>query len=318
MENPKNLLGKEFNLDKLLELRVELERYIEIINEHVITSKTDLKGNIVYVSKAFLEISGFEEQELLGSNHRIVRHPDMDNELFKDMWDTITKRQTWSGEIKNARKDGSFYWVNAKVTPTYDSLGNHIGYTSVRQDITDKKRIEELSLTDELTKLYNRRYFNQVFTTELHRACRDEKVFSFVILDVDNFKKYNDNYGHKKGDIVLQKVASYLKDSLKRATDIVFRLGGEEFGIIYSTNTSKQAIELATKLCEGIEELNIEHNYNDVSKFVTASFGLTLCDFSNGIKKDICQNVLYEEADKELYKAKGQGRNQVSFREIFS
>jgi diguanylate cyclase (GGDEF)-like protein/PAS domain S-box-containing protein len=311
----KNLFEENLDLEQILTMRTELEKYIEVIDEYVITSKTDLKGNINYVSKAFAEISGYETDELIGKNHNVIRHPDMPSSLFKDMWSTIKNKKTWSGEIKNKRKDGSSYWVNVKITPTYDNFDNHIGFTSVRQDITDKKRIEELSLTDELTQLYNRRHFNQVIDIEIKRSCRDHKVFSFVVLDIDNFKKYNDNYGHQKGDEILKQVASYLKNSLKRATDVVFRLGGEEFGIIYLTNDVKQAIKLSKNICKGIEELHLEHRFNTASEYVTASFGLAICDNSTNIRKDITKELLYDIADQQLYIAKKSSRNRVCYLE---
>jgi diguanylate cyclase (GGDEF)-like protein/PAS domain S-box-containing protein len=316
MQDPMEYLDGEYDLAKLLNLRTELERYIQVIDEHVITSKTDLSGVITYVSHAFEEISGYKKDELIGENHRLIRHQDMSKELFEDLWKTIKSGKTWSGEIKNLRKDGSFYWVNAKITPEYDSEGKHIGYTSVRQDISDKKKIEELSLTDELTKLNNRRSFNQVLDVEISRACRDEKVFSFVILDIDDFKNYNDNYGHNKGDEVLQSVASFLDNSLKRATDMVFRLGGEEFALIYSTKEVSQAIELAKKLCKGIEKLGLEHNFSNTSKNVTASFGVAICDFTKNPHMSADKDKLYEISDKELYSAKESGKNQISYIEV--
>ena len=311
MDDPKKLIMEEFDLEQLLRIRNDLERYIEVIDEHVITSKTDLKGLITYTSKAFVEISGFNEQEMLGKSHNIVRHPDMPELLFKNLWETITQEKTWSGEIKNQKKDGTYYWVNAKITPNYDYHGNHIGYTSVRQDITDKKKIEEISITDELTGLYNRRYFNQIISTEINRAYRDKKVFSFIVLDVDHFKKYNDNYGHQKGDNILQQVGSYLIQGLKRATDKTFRLGGEEFGLFYSTNKIHNAVALAEKLCKGLEDLRIEHEYSTTSKYITASLGLAICDFTSKKYTNITKDILYDIADKALYKAKKLGRNQV-------
>ena len=303
---------EKLSFDDILRLKQEYESYIDIIDEYVITSKTDLNGHMVYTSRAFESISGYSKSELLGKSHNIIRHPDMPKSVFKEMWDTITKEKVWSGEIKNRKKDGSYYWVNTKVTPTYDNYGNHIGYTSVRQDITDKKKIEELSLIDELTGLYNRRYYKQIISKEINRAIRDKKVFFFIIIDIDNFKKYNDNYGHQSGDHALKAFGNFLNHYFKRSSDFVFRFGGEEFCAIFTTNTPKQGIKLTQNLCSEIEKLHIEHSFNtQVSRFLTASAGLAVCDFSLSDFPNIDCDTLYEKADMALYDAKRSGRNQI-------
>ena len=303
---------ENLEFEDILKIRKDLEQYINVIDEYVITSKTDLNGIITYSSKAFEKISGYSEQELRGKPHNIIRHPDMPKSVFKELWETISKEKTWSGEIKNLKKDGTHYWVNTKITPTYNHDGKHIGYTSVRQDISDKKKIQAESLTDELTNLYNRRYFNQVIESEIKRTIRDKKVFAFLILDIDYFKKYNDTYGHQDGDSTLREIGSFLNNYFKRATDIAFRLGGEEFCVIYTTDSEDQAIMLANSLTNEIEKLQIEHKSSTVSEHLTVSIGISLCNFNSENIKHIDSDRLYLEADKALYLAKNLGRNQVS------
>jgi PAS domain S-box-containing protein len=98
-----------------------------------IVSKTDLKGRITYGNRIFIEFSGYSETELLGTQHNIIRHPDMPRAVFKLLWDTIQTKQECNAYVKNMAKDGSFYWVFANVTPNFDSSGNVIGYFSVRR-----------------------------------------------------------------------------------------------------------------------------------------------------------------------------------------
>ncbi|NWG86079.1 MAG: PAS domain-containing protein [Hydrogenophilaceae bacterium] len=98
-----------------------------------IVSKTDLKGRITYGNRIFIEFSGYTEEELLDSQHNIVRHPDMPRAVFKLLWDTIQAGNECFAYVKNMAKDGSFYWVFANVTPSYDSTGKLIGYLSVRR-----------------------------------------------------------------------------------------------------------------------------------------------------------------------------------------
>lgn len=104
-----------------------------LAEDDFIVSKTDLKGNITYGNRIFIQISGYTEQELLGEPHSILRHPDMPRVVFKLLWDTLqAKREIWA-YVKNLAKDGSFYWVFANITPSFDSSGNPIGYYSVRR-----------------------------------------------------------------------------------------------------------------------------------------------------------------------------------------
>ncbi len=98
-----------------------------------IVSKTDLKGRITYGNRIFIEFSGYSESELLGSQHNIIRHPDMPRAVFKLLWDAIQTKQECNAYVKNMAKDGSFYWVFANVTPNFDRDGNVIGYFSVRR-----------------------------------------------------------------------------------------------------------------------------------------------------------------------------------------
>ncbi len=121
----------------------QLKNSINIITEHVVISKTDLKGKITEVSDAFCELSGYSREELIGKPHNIVRHPDMPQSAFRDLWQTIQNNQTWKGEVKNLRKDGSFYWFIANISPNYDIDGKKIGYMAIRTDITAKKQYEK-------------------------------------------------------------------------------------------------------------------------------------------------------------------------------
>ena len=116
----------------------QMKKYIKIVDENVLTSSTDLDGNITYASEAFCEISGYTKDELIGQNHRIIRHSDMKESTYKELWETITSGKTWKGEIKNKKKNGDYYWVKASISPVFDNKGEIISYTAIREDITDK------------------------------------------------------------------------------------------------------------------------------------------------------------------------------------
>ncbi len=286
-----------------------MEKYFEIINKYVISSTTDTKGVITKVSQAFCEITGYSEEELLGRKHNIIRHPDMPQRLYHEIWDTIKSGNTWQGEIKNTKKDGSFYWVQATISPVFNEKNEIVEFTSIRQEITDKKIVEEISITDGLTNIFNRRYFNDIFPKLINAAKRKSEIINFLLLDIDNFKLYNDNYGHQMGDEILIEFAKCLKSNLHRADDYCFRIGGEEFGVIFKSTTKEDAIIFANKVLHSIEAMKLPHEYNTASRFITASIG---CSSQNA---DTIQdmNDIFKEADELLYIAKKNGRNRVQY-----
>ncbi|RMH50309.1 MAG: PAS domain-containing protein [Zetaproteobacteria bacterium] len=112
----------------------DVERTFEI--DRFIVSKTDTKGIITYCNRTFIEVSGYEEEELLGRPHNIVRHPDMPAAAFADLWSTIQSGQEWNGIVKNRCKNGDYYWVDAQVTPSLGPGGEIVGYMSVRRKPT--------------------------------------------------------------------------------------------------------------------------------------------------------------------------------------
>jgi len=118
----------------------KLESLLYMFDKKVIASRTNEKGIITYVTDAFSKVSGFSKEELIGQNHRIVKHPDMDVEIYRKLWETITSGNNFTGELKNKRKDGSFYWVDEIIFPEFDDK-KIIGYFSIREDITAKKEV---------------------------------------------------------------------------------------------------------------------------------------------------------------------------------
>lgn len=284
----------------------QLQGYLDIIDQYVITSQTDKHGIITYASDAFSKISGYKKEELIGKSHRLIRHPDMPSEVFDDMWQTISSGVMWHGEIKNRRLDGSYYWVDTTITPNIEE-GEIVGYTAIRHDISDKKMIEEMAITDSMTGLYNRRFYTQTINEEMNRVKRHRSSLGLMMLDVDNFKLYNDNYGHQAGDSVLAHVANVLKFYTSRSGEYAFRLGGEEFGVLVSDMHEDGYMALAERIRRAIEMLEIQHQKNDVSPFVTVSIGVAIYYPDLMITSD----ELYKEADNQLYRAKDSGRNRV-------
>ena len=142
LSEQKNLLEKNLQDNIIL-----LNQYKDVVDISTIVSKTDIQGKITYVNDAFIKISGYTKDELIGKNHNIVRHSDVPTSVFKDLWETIKNKHTWQGEVKNKKKDGNYYVVQSVVMPILDSKGNIEEFISVRHDITDiynlQKEIED-------------------------------------------------------------------------------------------------------------------------------------------------------------------------------
>lgn len=302
--------GVATDITEITTLQKTMKEYVKLVDENIITSQTDMSGKITYVSEAFCRISGFSREELMGQTHRIVRHDDMPSSLYEDLWKTVTQGKTWRGEIKNKTKNGGFYWVDATIYPNFDDQGKTIiGYTAIRQDITDKKKIEEMSVTDELTKLFNRRFFNRTFEAEFNRCKRDGKRFTYLIMDVDNFKKYNDTYGHQLGDHVLTAIGEVLRHHTQRAGDFAFRLGGEEFGALLNCASEEEACNNADAIRQAILDLSIAHTRNPPYDNITVSVGVkSLLPLHSA---EQTTDMVYKDADELLYLAKENGRNRI-------
>lgn len=168
------------------------------------------------------------------------------------------------------------------------------------------KELKDMTITDPLTTLFNRRYFNTIFDKEFKKAQRDKKPITFMMIDIDFFKKYNDTYGHLEGDENLKKVAQSLKDNLRRPNDYAFRLGGEEFGVLIYDYSVEKATTMAEILVSGVSSLNIEHKSSGVAPHVTISLGFISLVPSPGVD----QEKFIQAADEALYQAKETGRNK--------
>ena len=170
------------------------------------------------------------------------------------------------------------------------------------------KKLENVSYTDSLTGLYNRRYFNHIYERELKRAKRTHSYITFMMLDIDYFKQYNDTYGHIEGDHALKSVAKVLKDTLKRPGDFVFRLGGEEFGVLLTETPESNSAIMARKICDSIRDREIKHEHSSVNEYLTISVGVACCIADEALNEEI----LITRADEMLYKAKDSGRDRYN------
>lgn len=170
-------------------------------------------------------------------------------------------------------------------------------------------KLESLAVTDELTGLYNRRYFNTIFEKEYLRSRRERVIFNLFMFDVDSFKTYNDKYGHPEGDKVLKIIGNTLNDSCRRPEDYAFRIGGEEFAIITTGLEPESAIAYADKIRTTVMSLNIKNICSGFSNVLTVSCGF-ICRVPS---MEDSLTELYKSADVKLYEAKKAGKNQIKY-----
>jgi two-component system chemotaxis family response regulator WspR len=169
------------------------------------------------------------------------------------------------------------------------------------------EELKRISITDGLTKIYNRRHFDETINKEFQRARREQSPLSLVLLDVDHFKQFNDHYGHQAGDDCLVDVADALQSSIHRASDTAARYGGEEFAAILPNIAAEGALAVAERIRMSIIDRNIKHEASSVADHVTVSLGVATIIPT----KDSQAESLIRCADQGLYQAKEKGRNQV-------
>ncbi len=166
--------------------------------------------------------------------------------------------------------------------------------------------LERLSSQDGLTGIANRRRFDDFINKEWVRGSRESDPLSFILVDIDHFKPYNDNYGHQGGDDCLRQVAQRLASTVKRPSDLVARYGGEEFAVVMPNTAQEGAIKIAEELRTEIEALQVPHEHSGTAEYVTISLGVaTMLPRSSG---DVAELIV--KADEALYKAKEEGRNR--------
>ncbi len=247
--------------------------------------------DLVLLSYILPEISGIEVCKLITEDMR-----------FEDIPVIMITANTDVKTLKSSFENGASDYISKPINSV--ELSARVYSHLIRKQVNDERR--NSAITDALTQIYNRRYFDQVFDRQYNKALIENRSLSFFMIDIDNFKKYNDNYGHQKGDEALRSVAVCIKDQLNRENDYLFRLGGEEFALVLYNTPQSYILALNEKIHDAISQLNITHAYNESYGRITVSIGIaTATDYNNISKYDI-----YNKADQALYEAKGKGRCQ--------
>jgi len=285
----------------------ETKKYFHLIDQNIMSATMDSSLKINEVSNALARHIGYSKEDILNKSNGFL-YEDSTVDKQNTIKRIIQSGDDWIGEIKKKDSSGEIKWLESNIHPLFNEDYKVIGYTNILHDISSKKEIEEISKVDGLTSLYNRRYFDEMFPNQIKIVKRNSTLLAFLMIDIDHFKQYNDTYGHQAGDTTLKKVALALSKTLKRPDDFTFRLGGEEFGLLYHTTCEDDAIFIANTVRENVENLKIEHSGNSASSYVTISSGLYIIEVDDINTTD----EIYNKTDEALYVAKSSGRNQVS------
>ncbi|TVR57227.1 MAG: EAL domain-containing protein [Candidatus Competibacteraceae bacterium] len=310
-----DLIGEFARLSSLAVQRVradtrlrQMAAVFENTREGVII--TDLTPRILGVNRAYTEITGYPEEEVLGCNPSLLKSGHQDPMFYQAMWQSIHETGHWQGEIWNRHRSGEIYPQLLTVSTVRDGDGRPTHYVGVMTDISQLKqseeRLERLAHYDPLTDLPNRLLLLSRLEHVLERAERYRHKAAVLFIDVDNFKVINDSLGHPVGDALLSALARRLRDRL-RDEDTLGRLGGDEFLVVLE---DLERVEDATTVAEVLIGL-LEQSFvlpSGEEIHIGASIGISLYPDDGGTVTELIKN-----ADTAMYQAKGQGRNTYRF-----
>ncbi|MDA3846219.1 MAG: diguanylate cyclase [Vallitaleaceae bacterium] len=269
---------------------------------------TDSQGNIIYVNETFEKVTGYSYDEVYGKTPRILKSNVMPKEAYEELWKTILSGKSWEGEFYNRCKDGSHYWAEARISAILNKKGQIEHFFALQNDVTKTKmlmeRVNELATKDPLTGAYNRNIYNSQLPEEQLDKLDFGHFSSALMIDIDFFKKVNDNYGHQVGDFVLEGLAKVIHENI-RDYDRLIRYGGEEFLLLLGDSDHNKTKRLAERIRKTIEDYHFKTDEIDIS--ITISIGVSLIKPTDADIEEVIGR-----ADKALYYAKHNGRNQVS------
>ena len=306
-------------------LRVQATALRSAANGVVIT---DRSGTITWVNPAACAITGYAAEELVGQHTRLLKSGQHDPAFYEGLWNQVTSGETWTGTIVNRRKDGAHYHEEQTIAPVFDDAGQVSHFIAIKQDVSERRRNEEAltrahadlaarvdeieslnrrlheqAIRDPLTQLHNRRYFDESIPRDVARAIREDEPLAVIAIDLDHFKRVNDEHGHAIGDRVLQILGRVLSADV-RISDLVCRFGGEEFVVSLPGASLRAAIGRAdqwrsrfTEACARMEGVPIR---------CTLSAGVAMFEGS----EDTIEATI-GRADLALYEAKRGGRDRV-------
>lgn len=265
-------------------------------------------GTLLQMNRAGLDLIEAEsDSQVIGHKVTDIVAPEY-RAAFIDLNERVNRGESGTLEFEIVGLKGGHRWLDTHAVPMRDVNGRITGLLGVTRDITGRKKaeqeLEQLAQTDFLTNLANRRHFLILAEQELSRTLRYGGALSVLMMDIDHFKKINDTYGHKTGDVVLQRFAEVSRKSL-RDIDVIGRVGGEEFAVVLPQTDGEHALEVANRLRKSVGDAEVVLDQG-LPLRLTVSIGVSTLGDAN-----INIDTLLSQADQALYKAKKSGRNKV-------
>ena len=314
----------------------ELSNQAKAMGAHLIISESDPGGRIVGVNDAFLAVSGYSREELIGKNHRMFNSGMYAKSFYTELWESLSAGKIWKGTFRNINKARRYYWVQVTIVPFTDAWGKISRYVALYTDITDaivqsEKFLRERRLREELTRI-NRELVNDTNTDTLTGIANRRAFASFsdqiiknthhsaypvsaLMIDLDFFKTVNDSFGHEAGDIVLWELARRWSTAV-RTSDMLARVGGEEFCVLLHNSNSAQAVIVAEKIRAITSGQPVYYEDPATKRTVeipiTVSIGVATADSL----REVVMDELLRVADAALYEAKHAGRYRVVARKL--
>lgn len=285
---------------------------VELAQDVIIVTKAyplDPPGpEIVYVNPAFTRLTGFSAKEAIGKTPRMLQGPETSKLTTHEIRASLDRQEPVHVAIKDYTKDGRDYWLDMSIMPLRNKAGEVTHFVAIERDVSLQKELEaklqNMAERDALTGLYNRRKFFEDLKKAWQAFLETGECFSLISIDIDHFKDVNDQYGHNAGDTVLSELARVFQQSC-RATDIVARIGGEEFAILLPGIQAQDAFVIAERIRQNVDDTEIKLDTQTLHR--TISLGV-----SQVVHVDQSTTEMVKRADSALYNSKDQGRNRTS------
>lgn len=324
-ENFSNLL--DIYSKSIAQIESALNKSIDIVDKYVIMSRTDLNGKIISISSAFCKISGYEPFELVGKSYDVVRHPQMTNEFFYNLWNTIKSGKVWQGEIKNLKKDGDFYWLKTTILPNFNDIGNIVSYDAIGEDITSS--IELKSQQNLLVEQSKSAAMGEMISMIAHQWRQPLQAVSILIQKLPLIKMVDGNISDEVLENVISQVGTqvdymsktiddfrdyfkpnkkkeeiYIKDVVKKCLNFLeylFKLNSIKINYQNSSTTSLKIylnelvqvfVNLIKNSCDALVESNIENKVININSYENEDYlFIEFEDNAGGIKNDVITKI---------------------------
>jgi diguanylate cyclase (GGDEF)-like protein/PAS domain S-box-containing protein len=277
-------------------------------------TRIGLDERIEYASPSSVRIVGWRPDQLVGTPALAGVNPE-DLPRLEKLIAALRRGETEEvrATYRTRHREKSEIWVETTLRITRKVSGEINGVVGISRDMTQQKdmegRLETLAIEDGMTGLANRRRFDERLEEEWTRACRERTPLGLLLIDIDHFKSYNDEYGHPAGDACLRAVAAILAAEAQRTTDLAARYGGEEFAMLLPNTDAAGCARIGERIFRAIREAGLVHALNLPSGMVTASLGGAICQ--PAIERSAGWASLVEAADRALYAAKDGGRDRL-------